>query len=149
MCKAQHTAAYSHSLFLHFSKTPPNAIAPLQGVIADVQHYLRSVRDQKLNLAELAQRFSLDKFQLIRHFKRQVGVTPNNYLTLLRIEQAKRLLAQGQPLVEVALETGFYDQSHFARCFRIQTGITPRSYQKSCVISAEPILDSLCSSQQN
>jgi transcriptional regulator GlxA family with amidase domain len=123
--------AYNSSSIIHFSNTLAEASAPLQDVIAAVQHYLHGVRDQKLNLKELACRFSLDKYQLIRHFKRQVGVTPNSYLTLLRIAQAKRLLAQGHALVEVALETGFYDQSHFARCFRTHTGITPRKYQKN------------------
>ena len=101
-------------------------------MIAAVQRHLHGARDQKLNLDDLACRFSLDKYQLIRHFKRQLGITPNGYLTLLRIEQAKGLLAQGHALVEVALETGFYDQSHFARCFRTHTGVTPRGYQKNC-----------------
>jgi transcriptional regulator GlxA family with amidase domain len=132
MCKTWGAGAVSRSSILHFSKTPP-AITSLQpDVIADVQHYLRGVPDQKLNLPELAQRFALDKYQLIRRFKQQVGITPNGYLTRLRIEQAKSLLAQGHALVEVALETGFYDQSHFARCFRTHTGVTPRSYQKDC-----------------
>jgi AraC-like DNA-binding protein len=133
MCKTWLTRAHAPSSFLHFSKNPAKVSAPFQAVIADIQQYLRGVHDQKLNLEELAQRFSLDKYQLIRYFKRQVGVTPNGYLTLLRIEQAKSLLAQGHALVEVALETGFYDQSHFARYFRTYTGVTPRGYQKNCV----------------
>jgi AraC-like DNA-binding protein len=123
---------HTPSPFLHFSNTPPQTPASPQEVIADVQDYLHGVRDQKLNLGELARRFALDKYQLIRHFKRQVGLTPNGYLTMLRIEQAMCLLAQGHALVEVALETGFYDQSHFARYFRTYTGVTPRRYQKSC-----------------
>jgi transcriptional regulator GlxA family with amidase domain len=135
MCKTWHIVACRPSSFLHFSNTTAGAPAPLQDVITDVQRYLSSVRDQKLNLEELAQRFSLDKYQLIRHFKRQVGLTPNCYLTLLRIEEAKYLLTQGHALVEVALETGFYDQSHFARYFRTHTGVTPRDYQKSCAVS--------------
>jgi transcriptional regulator GlxA family with amidase domain len=134
MCKTWGAVAFSHSSILHFSKAAPKVPAPQPDVIADVQHYLRGVPDQKLNLPELAQRFALDKYQLIRRFKQQVGMTPNNYLTWLRIEQAKCLLAQGHALVEVALETGFYDQSHFARCFRTHTGITPRGYQKGCAI---------------
>ena len=134
MCKTWHTEACAHSSFLHFSKKPARAPAPLPDTIAGIQQYLRGVHDQKLNLAELALRFSLDKYQLIRYFKRQVGLTPNGYLTQLRIEQAKCLLAQGHALVEVALETGFYDQSHFARCFRTHTGVTPRGYQKSCAM---------------
>jgi transcriptional regulator GlxA family with amidase domain len=129
MYKVGPTAADDALAFHHFSNT---FSAANTSVIADVQCYLRGVCDQKLNLEELAQRFSLDKYQLIRHFKRQVGLTPNGYLTQLRIEQAKNLLAQGHALVEVALETGFYDQSHFARYFRTYEGITPRSYQKSC-----------------
>jgi AraC-like DNA-binding protein len=133
MCKTWRTRANAHSSFIHFSKIPAKVSVPFQDVITDIKQYLRGVHDQKLNLAELARRFSLDKYQLIRHFKRQVGVTPNGYLTLLRIEQAKSLLAQGHTLVEVALETGFYDQSHFARYFRTYTGVTPRGYQKNCV----------------
>jgi transcriptional regulator GlxA family with amidase domain len=133
MCKTWLTRVHAPSLFLHFSKNQVKTSVPFQDIIADIQRYLRDVHDQKLNLDELARRFSLDKYQLIRYFKRQVGVTPNGYLTLLRIEQAKSLLAQGHALVEVALETGFYDQSHFARYFRTYTGVTPRGYQKNCV----------------
>ena len=129
--------ACNSSSFLHFSNALAGAATARQDVIADVQLYLHSACDQKLNLGKLARRFSLDKYQLIRHFKRQVGVTPNGYLIFLRIEQAKDLLAQGHALVEVALETGFYDQSHFARCFRIHTGVTPRGYQKKCAVLRE------------
>jgi transcriptional regulator GlxA family with amidase domain len=132
-----HAVAYASSSVLHFSNTPVEPPTSIKSAIADVQHYLRGVRAQKLNLEELAQRFSLDKYQLIRHFKQQVGVTPNGYLTLLRIEQAKCLLAQGHALVEVALETGFYDQSHFARYFRTHTGVTPGGYQKKCAALQE------------
>jgi transcriptional regulator GlxA family with amidase domain len=134
MDKVGQTAANDTLAFTDFYNSFTDADTP---VIADVQRYLRGVRDQKLNLEELARRFALDKYQLIRHFKRQVGLTPNCYLTMLRIEQAMYLLAQGHALVEVALETGFYDQSHFARCFRTHTGITPRRYQKSCPTQQE------------
>jgi transcriptional regulator GlxA family with amidase domain len=68
-----------------------------------VQDYLHGTRQQKLSLAALAHRFGLDKYKLIRLFSRFTGATPNKYLTILRVEQAKRLLAAGQPLVEVVL----------------------------------------------
>lgn len=137
MCKTWRMVACGHSSVIHFSKTLAKVPKPLPDVIAEVQGYLRSVCDQKLNLEDLARRFALDKYQLIRHFKRQVGLTPNGYLTQVRIEQAMRLLAQGRTPVEVALETGFYDQSHFARYFRSYTGVTPRRYQKSCPVLPE------------
>lgn len=131
MCATWLTLASGHSSIVHFYKTPAPEPLPVQDVIADIQRHLRGVRDKKLNLDELARRFALDKYQLIRHFKRQVGLTPHGYLPWLRIEQAQRLLAQG--MAPVALKTGFYDQSHFARYFRAQTGLTPRRYQRNCV----------------
>jgi AraC-like DNA-binding protein len=85
----------------------------------------------------MAQHFALNKYQLIRHFKQQVGVTPSVYLTRLRVELAKNLLAQGHLLVEVALESGFYEQSHFTRHFRTYTGITPDNYQRNCLTFQE------------
>ena len=138
MYRVGQTAVDDPSAFTAYSNSLASANT---SVIVEVQRYLRGVRDQKLNLEELASRFGLDKYQLIRHFKRQVGLTPNGYLTLLRIEQAMCLLSQGHALVDVALETGFYDQSHFARYFRMQTGLTPRSYQRKCVtLSTQPTI---------
>jgi AraC-like DNA-binding protein len=107
----------------------PPATAPLRQVVQDVQDYLYRTRQQKLSLDALAQRFGLNKYKLIRLFSRFTGVTPNKYLTILRVEQAKSLLTTGQPLVEVALEAGFYDQSHFSHYFQAYTGLTPGSYQ--------------------
>ena len=104
---------------------------PNRGLIQALQQYLHGLHEQKFNLQQMAQHFALDKYQLIRHFKQQVGVTHNVYLTLLRVELAKNLLAQGHSLVEVALEAGFYDQSHLTRHFRTYTGITPGNYQRN------------------
>ncbi len=102
-----------------------------QGAVADVQAYLQGHQQQKLALDGLASRFALDKYQLVRQFRQHVGMTPNGYLTMLRVEQAKRLLAQGCSLVETALEAGFYDQSHFSRYFLRYTGFTPGDFQRA------------------
>lgn len=102
-----------------------------RGAIDDVQDYLQNHQQEKLALDELANRFALDKYQLVRQFRKHVGVTPNAYLTILRVEQAKALLAQGSPLVETALEAGFYDQSHFSRYFLRYPGFTPGHFQQA------------------
>nr|GFB02494.1 hypothetical protein [Tanacetum cinerariifolium] len=88
------------------SADAPAATAPLRQLVQDVQDYLGGARQHKLSLDALAQRFALDKYQLIRHFSRFTGVTPNKYLTILRVEQAKVLLAAGQPLVEMGTPAG-------------------------------------------
>jgi AraC-like DNA-binding protein len=122
------------TLFTASSDNSPLPSAPLRQLVQDVQDYLHHARRHKLSLEALAQRFGLSKYKLIRLFSRFTGVTPNKYLTILRVEQAKSLLAAGHPLVDVALEAGFYDQSHFAHYFQAYTGLTPGNYQGNCNI---------------
>ena len=57
-------------------------------------------------------------------------MTPHDYLTDIRIRYARRLLAQGLPVGEVALLSGFYDPGYFYRLFRARTGMTPSACQK-------------------
>ncbi|WP_338149160.1 helix-turn-helix transcriptional regulator [Citrobacter cronae] len=65
----------------------------------------------------------------LRSFSREIGVTPHAYLIQLRVRKARRLLATGKSPVEVALLTGFADQSHLTRAFVRQFGVTPGRYQ--------------------
>jgi AraC family transcriptional regulator len=73
---------------------------------------------------------SLDGF--IRLFKRSTGVPPHQYVLRKRVERAQALL--GNPslsLAEIALLTGFADQSHFSRMFHRLTGHAPRQYRRT------------------
>lgn len=110
------------------------APAVMPGTIAEIKHYVASHYPEKLQLDQLAAHFHLDKFQLIRLFKKHTGTTPNQYLTMVRIEQARTLLRQGAPLVEAALDTGFYDQAHFHRYFLHYTGLTPRQFSQRNIL---------------
>ena len=66
---------------------------------------------------------------LNRVFSARVGMPPHAYLTDLRVQRARELLAAGRPLSGVAYDTGFADQSHLTRCFKRAVGITPGAYQ--------------------
>jgi AraC-like DNA-binding protein len=71
----------------------------------------------------------LGRFQFLRQFKNTVGMTPHAWLTRLRLERACAALRQGGRLVaDVAQESGFYDQSHFNRAFRLAYGVPPSRY---------------------
>ena len=50
------------------------------------------------------------------------------YLETIRIAKARKLLERNVPMIEVALQTGFADQSHFSRFFKRLIGVTPRQY---------------------
>ncbi|WDP90046.1 MAG: AraC family transcriptional regulator [Desulfobacter sp.] len=84
--------------------------------------------DQKLTLAEVAQNVGLSRYHFLRTFKRETGISPHLYRTLKRLEAAKGLLTGGMPPAQVALETGFTDQSHFSNTFRRYLGATPKQY---------------------
>jgi AraC-like DNA-binding protein len=85
---------------------------------------------QDLTLDDLAATAGLSRYYFLRAFRREVGVTPHAYLTGRRIAAAKALLDGEQPLSEVALACGFYDQSHFTRAFKGCTGVTPGQYRR-------------------
>src|SRR5690606_21626802 len=91
---------------------------------------------QDLTLEQLAAAAGLSRFHFLRSFRREVGVTPHAYLTGRRIAAAKVLLDGDQPLSEVALACGFYDQSHFTRAFKSVTGVTPGQYRRGLAEAA-------------
>jgi AraC-like DNA-binding protein len=64
-------------------------------------------------------------------FRRQLGITPKAYARLLRFEEASALLSTlpaGKTVAEVAIEAGYYDQSHLTRDFAALAGLTPGAY---------------------
>ena len=72
----------------------------------------------------------LSKSTLLRAFTKSKGVTPYSYLQNIRIGEAKKLLEQGLPPVEEALQTGFSDQSHFTNYFNRYIGLAPGVYRE-------------------
>lgn len=72
----------------------------------------------------------LSKSTLLRAFTKSKGVTPYSYLQNIRIGEAKKLLEQGLPPVEAALQTEFSDQSHFTNYFNRYIGLAPGVYRE-------------------
>lgn len=96
--------------------------------VAAVKDYLAAHLGDKVALDDLARVAGLSAYHLLRVFKRETGVTPHAYLTQLRVERGRHLLRQGRSVAEIALETGFYDQSHFTNTFHRFMGTTPLRY---------------------
>jgi AraC-like DNA-binding protein len=85
--------------------------------------------DRQVSLAELAALSGVSRFQLLRGFAREVGITPHAYLVQRRVCLARRLLADGQTPAQAAIQAGFADQSHMTRAFVRQLGVTPGRYR--------------------
>ncbi len=90
--------------------------------------YLRERLAESITLDDLALYSGLDKFHLCRAFRAQIGMPPHAYLTHLRIQRAKELLAAGVRASELAPRVGLYDQSQLTRHFRRIVGVTPARY---------------------
>lgn len=88
-----------------------------------------------VSLPELAALSGVSRFQLLRGFAREVGVTPHAYLIQRRVCLVRRLLIAGHTPAAAAVAAGFADQSHMTRAFVRQFGITPARYQAATASS--------------
>lgn len=94
-----------------------------------VVEFLHDASSAPHSLSELASLVDLSRFQLIRAFKAQLGITPYAYLSQLRVNHARRLISQGASMADAAQIAGFSDQSHMSRAFRCQLGTTPGNWR--------------------
>ncbi|MPM80175.1 HTH-type transcriptional activator Btr [bioreactor metagenome] len=95
-----------------------------------IKEYLQNYFNQKVTLDQLEQVSGINKFHIIRLFKEQFRIPPHAFQTMLRINYAKKELGKHRQMTEIALDAGFYDQSHFIKVFKSYTGVTPDRYQK-------------------
>jgi AraC-like DNA-binding protein len=99
-----------------------------RGAVRRVRDYIHDHYPDNMTLVQLAAVANLSRFHLIRVFQKETGLSPHAYLTQVRVEKAKELLARNVPIVHTALAVGFSDQSHLTRRFKSITGIPPGQY---------------------
>lgn len=84
-----------------------------------------------ISSAELSRRFGYDEAYFCRRFKSVTGLTPMNYIQILRIEAGKVKITEGSlKISEISALCGFKDASYFTRCFKKRYGMTPAEYAK-------------------
>lgn len=90
--------------------------------------------ENKFSVEEMAHAALTSKYYFIRRFKQMVGLTPHQFQIQNRIRKAQRLISKADTITEVALTTGFCDQSHFIKQFEKHVGLTPSTYKLSASI---------------
>lgn len=118
-------ASWGTQVDLETADRPARRLPAVEKALA----YLHANYAQDITLDDLAAAAGLSKFHFLRVFSSRLGVTPHRYQLLLRVVHAQDLLRDGLGIADVALRTGFFDQSHFTRCFHEIVGITPGRYQ--------------------
>ena len=106
----------------------PRDRSPRHRLAEAVIRYLDAHYDQDVTLEEVAQALYVSKYHLSRAFKEVTGCTLVEYLTAVRLQHARYLLASTRlHVADIASRTGFNSLSHFNRVFLRQVGMPPCS----------------------
>jgi len=85
---------------------------------------------ENINLNDIAGEAFFSKFHFIRLFKKAYGKTPHQYLTTVRIDNAKLILQTEATITDVCYSVGFDGVSSFTHLFKKFTKLTPSAYQQ-------------------
>ena len=101
------------------------------GQARTVSEYVQRHFAEEISLETLVSISGMSKSTLIRTFSEIFNMTPWHYLTTIRLNAVRELLeTTDKLLVDIATETGFFDQSHLTRVFKKERGITPGEYRR-------------------
>src|ERR1700722_2293783 len=111
---------------------PQQGSALSNAMLSRLLQYIGDNLETNLSLQDLADLVQTNVYSLARSFARSMGLPPHQYILRERIERAKFLLCDpALPLTEVALRSGFADQSHLTNTFRRMTNVSPRAYRSA------------------
>lgn len=115
-------------LMIHVNETTPS-LAGMDRALEYMTHqYMKDIRvDQMAGMAGL----SVNHF--IRTFKRQLNMTPIEYILKQRMAKAKQLLFSSDKIKEIAEQVGYRDEHYFSRVFKKNEGVAPTLYMKNKV----------------
>lgn len=98
--------------------------------VGEARDFIHAHWARRPSLADIAAAGGVHPASLVRGFRAHLRCSPGEYLRRLRLEHARNALASsGRAIAEIALEAGFYDQSHFTTAFRRQFGMTPAEFR--------------------
>jgi AraC family transcriptional regulator len=98
--------------------------------ITDTLRLIEERPEEATDLAKLARIAGLSRHHFLRVFRRSVGMTPHQYLLRVRMARAARKLVRSrEPVISIALDSGFGDLSTFNARFRATFGMTPTRYR--------------------
>lgn len=121
----------------------PQPLTESQLRFQPVIEFMHENLSDKLNIDQMAELTQMNRFHFIRAFKQAFDHSPYDFLTELRITQAKRLLVQTKISAnEIGRQCGFFSASRFSAAFRQNSGLTPSAY-RNFQSHDNPVLDKL------
>ncbi len=100
--------------------------------LGEARDLLHDRYDERLRVADVAGAVGVHPVHLARVFRLHYGIPVGAYLRSLRLTWAAGMLTDSQEgIAQIALQAGFFDQSHFTRVFKRQFGLTPLAYRQA------------------
>jgi AraC-like DNA-binding protein len=108
--------------------------------LARARDFLAAGYNERIPLERAAREACLSPFHFQRMFARVFGETPHEFVTRLRMDTAKRLLASGEmPVTDVCLEVGYSSIGTFSARFAAQIGRAPSEYRRQARRFVAPV----------
>ncbi len=98
--------------------------------VRQVENYIRSAYMEEISVEQIAEQLNLDRRYLSRLFKEKTGMTVQEYLISVRMEEAQRQLSEGRSVSEAALYCGYPDACNFSKMFKRFCGVSPANWKK-------------------
>ena len=103
----------------------PGPVVPRDGKILDILRDLDGHLTEEVRIDQLAERFYISKFHMMRRFREETGTTVHTYLSDRRLMLARDLIAQGMAATDACFRSGFRSYSSFSRAYGKLFGTTP------------------------
>lgn len=101
----------------------------MKEVIYKILKFIDSNINQKIDIDQLSKHFYINRYYLMKLFKREMGLTINNYINSLRIYNSLKDI-KDKSILNVALKNGFYSQEYYSETFKKIMGVKPITYKK-------------------
>lgn len=124
--RAAATAAHKVQIMEHFllAQLRKRSMDPLaSAAVSMIREASGMIRSELLAAALFVSMRKLEN-----NFRQQIGISPKKFASIVRLEHTIRQWDQRHSMTQVALQNGYYDQSHFIREIRTYTGLTPKKF---------------------
>lgn len=115
----------------------PYADAPENRRVLEIMEYLDRNLAEQIDIDQLAERFYISKYYMMRLFRKETGTTVYAYLTRKRLLKARELISGGMRAMEACFACGFHSYSSFTRAYGKFFGTSPTGRADKNLVRAE------------
>jgi AraC-like DNA-binding protein len=108
-------------------------------IIKKSMSYIAANYQNPITVSDIAENNCMSVFHYCRMFKSLTGISPHKYLTQYRLSMSHKSLQANHSIFDAAIDSGFYDSSHFVRNFFNYMAISPKLYRQSILKNSKNI----------